>query len=246
MTAQVAETEKIRFLIGTQSLKQVNNQIHLVEFNEETSVLKTTVFQHSNGEIWKLTASPTDPARIATCYNTFNHENMCAMKTAILKLPEVENPNEVESLEVVTKFNTEKHHEIKTSEFHPSDPNRMVSVTENNLILWDISDVEAKAVSSIALEGKNSPKFTTGKWNPHQNCNQFATATETHVKAYDIRAGTAAWHIDSCHGQLVRDLDFNMNKQYHLATCGDDGFVKIWDFRQPNVPVYSRTDHSHW
>lgn len=43
LTAQVAETEKIRFLIGTQSLKQVNNQIHLVEFNEETSVLKTNV-----------------------------------------------------------------------------------------------------------------------------------------------------------------------------------------------------------
>lgn len=247
LTAQVAETEKIRFLIGTQSLKQVNNQIHLVEFNEETSVLKTTVYQHSHGEIWKLTASPTDPLKIATCYNTFNQENMCCMKTAILQLPETENPNEIENLQVVTKFDTQKcGYEIKTSEFHPNDANKMMSVMENQIVLWDISDIEAKPVTHISLDGKNNPKFVTGKWNPHQNCNQFATATETHIKAYDIRAGALAWHIDSCHSQLVRDLDFNMNKQYHLATCGDDGFVKIWDFRQTSQPVYSRSDHSHW
>lgn len=43
LAAQLAETEKIRFVIGTQSLKQVNNQVHLIEFNEEDSTLKTTV-----------------------------------------------------------------------------------------------------------------------------------------------------------------------------------------------------------
>ncbi|XP_025831989.1 EARP-interacting protein homolog isoform X2 [Agrilus planipennis] len=38
----LADTEKIKFLIGTQSLKQICNQIHLVEFNDEESTLKTT------------------------------------------------------------------------------------------------------------------------------------------------------------------------------------------------------------
>lgn len=94
--------------------------------------------------------------------------------------------------------------------------------------------------------GKHNPKFTTGKWNPHQNCTQFSAASETHLKTYDIRTGDLAWQIDGAHNQLVRDMDYNMNKQYHIATCGDDGFAKIWDFRQPSSPVYSSNEHSHW
>lgn len=67
-----------------------------------------------------------------------------------------------------------------------------------------------------------------------------------HLKTYDIRTGQLAWNIDGVHSQLLRDIDYNLNKQYHLATCGDDGLVKIWDFRQTTHPVYSRSDHSHW
>lgn len=75
---------------------------------------------------------------------------------------------------------------------------------------------------------------------------QFTACTETGVRTWDIRSGGLAWQVDGAHGQLVRDLDFNLNKQYHLATCGDDGFLRIWDFRQPTLPLYSRSDHSHW
>ncbi|CAH1992330.1 unnamed protein product [Acanthoscelides obtectus] len=41
LAPQLGETEKIQFIIGTQSLKQTNNQIHLLEFNEEKSTIKT-------------------------------------------------------------------------------------------------------------------------------------------------------------------------------------------------------------
>ncbi len=43
-----------------------------------------------------------------------------------------------------------------------------------------------------------------------------------------------------------RCLDFNPNKQYMLATTGDDGGVRFWDFRHPKLPVQIRSDHSHW
>lgn len=95
------------------------------------------------------------------------------MKTAILQLPETENPNEIENLEVLTKFDTEKYGiEIKTSEFHPNDATKIMSVVENQLVLWDVSDVNAKPIINVSLDGKSNPKFTNGKWNPHQNCNQ--------------------------------------------------------------------------
>jgi len=247
LAPQLAETEKVRFIIGTQSLKQTNNQIHLVEFSEEISTVKTSVFHHTEGEIWKITTSPLDSLKLTTCYNVIANESSCHFKTAILKLPEIENPDSIENLEVVTKFDaTEYGNEIKTTEFHPSDATKAASVIDNNVILWDISDSEGKCIERIQLDGKHSPKFTTGKWNPHQNNTQFTTATETHLKTYDIRTGELAWHIDGVHHQLVRDMDYNMNKQYHIATCGDDGFVKIWDFRQTSTPVYSKNEHSHW
>ncbi|KAL1518138.1 hypothetical protein ABEB36_001808 [Hypothenemus hampei] len=247
LAPQLAETEKIRFIIGTQSLKQANNQIHLVEFNEEISTLKTTVFHHSDGEIWRITTSPLDPLKLATCYNFVTGENNCQFKTALLKLPQTENPENIENLEILTKFDISPYgNEVRTTEFHPNDICKVASVLDTNIVLWDVSESHAKSIKNFKLEGKNNPKFTIGKWNPHQNCNQFTATTETHLKTYDIRSGDLAWQIDGAHNQLIRDLDYNMNKQYHLATCGDDGFVKIWDFRQTQGPVFTMNEHSHW
>ena len=55
-----------------------------------------------------------------------------------------------------------------------------------------------------------------------------------------------AYCIDNAHGQLVRDLDFNPNRQYYLASCGDDCLAKFWDIRNVGEPVKVLSDHSHW
>lgn len=52
--------------------------------------------------------------------------------------------------------------------------------------------------------------------------------------------------IDNAHYQLVRELDFNPNKQYYLASCGDDCRTKFWDTRKLNEPLKTFSDHSHW
>ena len=52
--------------------------------------------------------------------------------------------------------------------------------------------------------------------------------------------------IENAHGQLVRDLDYNPNKQYYLASCGDDCKAKFWDVRNTTQPVKVLADHSHW
>ncbi|XDV42610.1 hypothetical protein PO909_011240 [Leuciscus waleckii] len=58
--------------------------------------------------------------------------------------------------------------------------------------------------------------------------------------------GDQIYCIENAHGQLVRDLDFNPNKQYYLSSCGDDCKVKFWDVRHINEPVKSLEEHSHW
>lgn len=44
----------------------------------------------------------------------------------------------------------------------------------------------------------------------------------------------------------MRDVDFNPNKQYYLASCGDDCKVKFWDTRSTAAPVRTLEEHSHW
>ncbi len=52
--------------------------------------------------------------------------------------------------------------------------------------------------------------------------------------------------IDNAHGQSVRDIDFNPNKQYYIASCGDDCKTKFWDIRKPTEPLKTLSNHSHW
>jgi len=51
LTARTGETEGIHFMVGTQSLRQ-DNQVHLLEYCEDTGVLDKTVYGHSSGELW--------------------------------------------------------------------------------------------------------------------------------------------------------------------------------------------------
>lgn len=51
LAARAGETENIHFLVGTQSLKH-DNQVHLLEYSEDTGVLDKTVYLHPAGEIW--------------------------------------------------------------------------------------------------------------------------------------------------------------------------------------------------
>ncbi|KAJ8977967.1 hypothetical protein NQ317_008159 [Molorchus minor] len=207
--------------------QQANNQIHLVEFNEEISTIKTSVYHHSDGEIWKITTSPIDSSKLATCYNSVTNESSCTMKSAILKLPETENPANIENLEMATKLDTSPFGtEVRTTDFQPTDSNKAASVTESHIILWDISESDGKSILNIQLEGKNSPKFTTGRWNPHQNCNQFTAATETHLKTYDIRTGELAWSIDGVHSQ-VWCVRFNHFHDQLILTASSDARVLI-------------------
>lgn len=68
LTPQTAETDAIRFLVGTQSLKY-DNQIHIIDFDDENNIINKNVLLHRAGEIWHISASPADKGVLATCYN---------------------------------------------------------------------------------------------------------------------------------------------------------------------------------
>lgn len=89
------------------------------------------------------------------------------MQSALLRLPEsmeyVEN-QEYLSFESTDILDTQSHgNEIKTTEFHPTDANKLATVIDGKVLLHEIT--ESKVVVVSALTGKNSPKYSGGKWS---------------------------------------------------------------------------------
>ncbi|CAG2065830.1 unnamed protein product, partial [Timema podura] len=168
LASQLAESDAVRFMVGTQSLKLSNNQVHIVELNEENGALST----------------PED--------------NMCCMRSAIWRIPPCETDATPAKLEQLTLLETEEFgQDVKMTVFHPTEGSKAVTVVNNHFIQWDLAAGDAKA--------RDKPRFTVGKWNPHQNCTQFVTVNEGHVKSWDLRnPNKQVWSIEAAHSQVVR------------------------------------------
>lgn len=254
LVAQAAETDQIRFIVGTQSLRQ-ENQVHHIDFDDENNVINKNVFLHKEGEIWHISASTIDKNLLTTCYNKTS-ESKAEMCAAVWKLPadfddipSSEDQSSHRCLDLVCKLDPGEHGDMKSVTWHPTgDTSTLVGLTESHIVLWDLDTASSrvKMTNSAGLEGKGQPRLTACSWNPHHNCTQIATANDTCIRGWDIRSMQQCYSIENAHGQLVRDLDFNPNKQYYLVSCGDDCKVKFWDIRSPTEPLKVLSDHSHW
>ncbi|XP_033293404.1 EARP and GARP complex-interacting protein 1 isoform X2 [Orcinus orca] len=233
-------------------------QIHIIDFDDENNIINKNVLLHQAGEIWHISASPADKGVLATCYNKTTDGKVvtCA---AVWRMPAELEPGGHESpedaaspahaLELLCHLGPAAHGSTACVAWEPAgDGKRVISLADNHILLWDLQESSSQAVlaSSASLEGKGQLKFTTGRWSPHHNCTQVATANDTAVRGWDTRTMSQIYCIESAHGQLVRDLDFNPNKQYYLASCGDDCRVKFWDTRNVTEPVKTLEEHSHW
>ncbi|XP_016335934.1 EARP-interacting protein homolog [Sinocyclocheilus anshuiensis] len=257
LTAQTAETDAIRFVVGTQSLK-FDNQIHIIDFDDENNMINKSVLLHDAGEIWHISGSPADKAVLTTCYSKTSESRVLTCAAVWRMPPEWESgshespddsSNNPQTLELLCHLDNTTHGSVACVLWEPmGDGKRVISLAENHVLLWDLQESSTKATisSSATLEGKGQLKFTAGKWSPHHNSTQLATANDTAIRGWDLRSMSQIYCIESAHGQLVRDLDFNPNKQYYLASCGDDCKVKFWDVRHINEPVKCLEEHSHW
>lgn len=162
------------------------------------------------------------------------------MQTAIFRIPEDSDSLDQLEFKDVEILDTEPYgSEIKTTEFHPSNTSLVASVVDGKILLFNRTESKSQVIAEIA--GK---KLSGGMWS---NANQFVALYENGIRSYDIRdPNHVAWQIDDAHSQLVRDIDVNPNKAFHIATGGDDSILKIFDVRNTKEPVFSRRDHLHW
>ncbi|XP_070556827.1 EARP and GARP complex-interacting protein 1-like isoform X2 [Ptychodera flava] len=254
LTAHTAETENIRFFVGTQSLK-FDNQVHQIDFDDESNVVNKNVYLHKEGEIWHISCSPADKNVLATCYNKTS-DSKTEMNASLWRIPadfesldQHEEQAAPQPLELLYHLDNSTYGNIVKLLWEPQgDGKKLISLMDSHIVLWDITNnsTDAKIANTAVLEGKGQPKLTSGTWNPHHNCTQIATANDTAIRGWDLRSMSQAYCIENAHGQLVRDLEFNPNKQYYLVSCGDDCKVKFWDIRNTRESLTVLAHHSHW
>lgn len=256
LAARVAETERIQFFCGTQSLKH-ENQVHLIEYDEELlGIDSKTVFQHLCGEIWHLSSSPTDVNIIATCYSHVV-DNQVEMGSSLWRLP----PEDIESqlnasnvaMEKICDLKHDKEQSMKCVLWCPvlegansTSAVDLCSVSNQCINLWSLQDGPCKLHSSVSLDASGRQSFSCACWNPHSDCTQLLTGVDNSIKTWDLRTKDFNWTLDNAHSQVVRGMDHNPNQMYHFATCGDDCCAKFWDARKLEKPLITRQDHSHW
>ncbi|XP_068201072.1 EARP-interacting protein homolog isoform X2 [Palaemon carinicauda] len=267
LAAHTAETEKINFLVGTQSLRRVN-QVQLIEFDDDTSLVTKQTFEHPAGEVWKIVGAPQSVHLIATVYN--NTQDYCGeFGAALWRLPlegssstMMDDNSGGEQVEKVCSLDgrCEGDPQVPGSPvsglgsqvwsvvWAPEDDSRLVTLVDNHLYLWDVKAAgkSAKMTGEVTVEGRGSVSLGSGRWYPHQLGSQVAATHGSSVRAWDLRTMKPSWCVEAAHVQLVRDLDFNPNMQYYMATCGDDCKTKFWDIRNTQQPLKELTDHSHW
>lgn len=254
LTAQTSETDRIRFLVGTQSLRS-ENQVHHIDFDDENNVINKNVFLHREGEVWHISSSGFDSSLLATCYNKTS-ETKSELRSAVWRLPGDVDPSSPADdhssshspLELLCHLDSSEQ-DVKVIMWHPTgDSHTILGLSEDHIISWDLDTASSSAsvTDTITVESKGQPRLTCGRWNPHHNCTHIVTANDSTIRGWDLRSKQQVYQMEGAHGQLVRDLDFNPNRQYYMASCGDDCRVKFWDTRNCSEPLKVLSDHSHW
>lgn len=262
LCAQYNENLPTRFFVGTQSLESSGNQVHLLEYVEENDSLSKAVFKHKVGEIWHLISPSKQPNQLISCYSSHRNMNKVENHCAIWRIPidtsvnldESDDAQMLSDLINIADFNKDglgaDEQLGKVARLKPDEENELILLMETKLVHLDIET--KKPVAFISSEGLSKnvnrlTKLSTFSWSPHFNGNVICLVSNNNIYSKDLRSSsTSSWSIPQAHSQTVRDIDFNPNSQFYIASCGDDCEVKFWDIRNTSKPALKMLHHSHW
>lgn len=261
LCSQRSEYLPTRFFVGTQTLKSDDNQVHMLECVEESNHLSKVAFRHKLGEIWHLLTFSKQPQYLLTSYSALGDKE-AKLKNYFtiwemgidLSQPLHENENStLLDLKPLYEFDDKMFDENlgRMARLKPENEDEIMLALETKLACVDLE--KKSLITYITADQQNGQKgsnrlskILTFNWSPHFSSNIVSIVCNNNIYAKDLRTTSNAWHISQAHSQVVRDMDFNSNSQYYIATCGDDCEVKFWDIRDTSRPVLSMLHHSHW
>ncbi|KAJ3296795.1 Protein tssc1 [Borealophlyctis nickersoniae] len=250
ITAQLGEQDRNRFLVGTVSLKQDNE----VDFDEDEFEITAHVYKHPD-EVLSIAPCPAQADVLFTCHKEgANKYKATLWKLGALEMDEggrLKNHNGILE-ETLVLAPTADLPSINRILWDPSGTTeKVIALGDNSIGVYALEDgfSSAKLVNTFQIPAipndARSMKVRTGAWNPH-SADLVALGTGCSVRAWDLRTMSAAFVIPNAHTVAIKDVDYNPNKPYNIATGGDDCKIRFWDVRNCDKPLKEISDHTHW
>ncbi|KAJ3322938.1 Protein tssc1 [Boothiomyces sp. JEL0866] len=220
LVPQVGETEKNRWLVGT--FARASNKVYLIDYNEDDDEVTSTEYNHNPRVSFIATGSNKN--LIIT-----GHDDMATLWSM--------NDTELESLSQLPE-----NYKIKGCAWS-NNGKQVIGYGNETIELYNLD----KSMAFLQTQQKiNCPEQGVAcvQWNPHDD-KLVGIAANTSVHEIDLRSGQKTCEILNAHELSVRNIDYNLNKPYHFATCGDDCMVRIWDSRNTIKSLLEISDHTH-
>ncbi|OQR96716.1 hypothetical protein ACHHYP_13756 [Achlya hypogyna] len=237
------ESDQQRFVIGTCSPSTKKpNQLHLLDAN--LGLLRA----YSHASPLQHFATCPLPQRAHSILTTFTSERN-EPTFALWKLENVEDPAATTAdapAPMTLTTQTTMESPIYKTIWNPHEDNggaAIASLNASSVITWAQTNDSCKDVTKLQIgDGVQLGGLT---WDPHHRHQVTATVDDA-IQSWDLRSGKVAHGITEAHLACVRDVDYNPNKPYYIASGGDDGKVKFWDLRKPQAALLTLAGHSHW
>ncbi|CAD6196302.1 unnamed protein product [Caenorhabditis auriculariae] len=231
MDAVVADEETVAFLIGTQTIKTENQVNKLYVGNEGARILSRS-FRHPAGEVRALASSPSNPTVLATCAADF---------TGVEPKYGLYVWNMDDDKRTLGQIGNEDFDQYLHGLVWDSTTNRTAVVGTSIVRIFDMTP-GPQALQTVPVDGE----VFEATWSPHNSGNLLGVSVGKDVVCIDTRSAKDDLKVASAHSHRTLSIDFNPNLQHMLASAGDDGFVRIWDMREPSQPFFSFHPHAHW
>lgn len=230
-----------RFMVGTCALQQ-RNEIHIVEFCQDTAEVSCRQALPHPEEVWLLSTSPLDSRQVLTCSG--------GRGGPALRLWAVPEPGAGQALDLVCTV-------ADTASESPTQLGAVKSVlwdphNEGNLLAADAEALHVFQGGTSTSSFKELSTVQVGQrcsgacFDPHHP-NQVSTVDDMHLKTWDLRGNKLAFKRDGAHLFGARDVDYNPNVPYQVLTTGEDAVLRFWDLRKLEKCMRSLSGgHHHW
>lgn len=132
--------------------------------------------------------------------------------------------------------------DLNWSPFHPE----LLSTCsyDTYVHLWDLRKSSDRPVMSFCAWTAGATQVKFNKRNEWL----LASSHDTDVKIWDMRKPTTSSStLIMAHMAKINGIDWSRKNTYELATCAQDGLVKVWDVTQPrNQPLTIDTGSPVW
>lgn len=230
-----------RFMVGTCALQR-QNEIHVVEFAEDTSDVTLRQILPHEDEMWLLGASPTGAQQLLT-YSSGKGGGPGALK--LWRWGDLDaQEGKLELLSSLAQDDSETPlAAVKSVLWDPHNEGNVVVADAEAVHVFQGTPGRMARSSVLQMELHRCHAACLDPHHPQQ----ISTVDDTHLKTWDLRSNKLVFRRDGAHLFGARDVDYNPNVPYQVLTAGEDATLRFWDLRNSSNCLRALSGgHHHW